>query len=96
VRIAVAGATGKIVARTVSFLDREGHALVRIGRSLGTGVILGHACHAATSRAHTADVDTRRSGVGARLGDRVVNRRLQPAGLLRCAVQAERSPYVLR
>lgn len=63
--------------------------MVRISRSLDIDVILGHACHAATSRTHTADVDTRSSGVGARLCDRVVNHSLQPAGLLRCDVQAD-------
>src|ERR1700730_17409105 len=55
----------------------------------------GHACYAATSGADTAHADTRCGGVGARLGHRVVNRRVQPAGLLRCAVQADndRSRY---
>ena len=33
-RIAVAGATGNIGARTVSFLERGGHEVIRISRSL--------------------------------------------------------------
>ena len=36
---------------------------------LGFGVILGRACHPATSRADTGDVNARCSGVSARLGD---------------------------
>lgn len=46
-RIAVAGATGNIGARTVTVLERAGHDVVRISRSLGvdlyTGVGLGDA-----------------------------------------------------
>ena len=40
-RIAVAGATGNIGARTVSVLERDGHAAVRISRSLGVDLITG-------------------------------------------------------
>ena len=46
-RIAVAGATGNICARTVSFLEREGHAVVRISRSLGVDLITGQGLDAA-------------------------------------------------
>ena len=40
-RIAVAGATGNIGARTVSFLERDGHEVIRISRSLGVDLITG-------------------------------------------------------
>lgn len=40
-RIAVAGATGNIGARTVSFLERDGHDVVRISRSLGVDLLTG-------------------------------------------------------
>ena len=46
-RIAVAGATGNIGARTVTFLEREGHAAVRISRSLGVDLISGKGLDAA-------------------------------------------------
>ncbi|MGW5649106.1 SDR family oxidoreductase [Saccharopolyspora sp. NPDC003752] len=46
-RIAVAGATGNIGARTVSFLEREGHVVVRISRSLGVDLITGRGLDAA-------------------------------------------------
>ncbi|MEV5544213.1 NAD(P)H-binding protein [Saccharopolyspora shandongensis] len=46
-RIAVAGATGNIGARTVAFLEREGHAVVRISRSLGVDLITGQGLDAA-------------------------------------------------
>jgi uncharacterized protein YbjT (DUF2867 family) len=40
-RIAVAGATGNIGARTVSALERDGHQAIRISRSLGVDLITG-------------------------------------------------------
>ena len=40
-RIAVAGATGNIGARTVSFVERDGHEVIRISRSLGVDLITG-------------------------------------------------------
>ena len=40
-RIAVAGATGNIGARTASFLERAGHEVVPISRSLGVDLITG-------------------------------------------------------
>lgn len=40
-RIAVAGATGNIGARTVSALERDGHDVVRISRSLGVDLLTG-------------------------------------------------------
>ncbi|MEU5850242.1 SDR family oxidoreductase [Saccharopolyspora shandongensis] len=46
-RIAVAGATGNIGARTVAFLEREGHEVVRISRSLGVDLITGQGLDAA-------------------------------------------------
>lgn len=46
-RIAVAGATGNIGARIVAFLEREGHAVVRISRSLGVDLITGQGLDAA-------------------------------------------------
>jgi uncharacterized protein YbjT (DUF2867 family) len=46
-RIAVAGATGNIGARTVSFLERDGHNVVRISRSLGVDLITGEGLDAA-------------------------------------------------
>jgi uncharacterized protein YbjT (DUF2867 family) len=46
-RIAVAGATGNIGARTASFLERDGHAVVRISRSLGVDLITGQGLDAA-------------------------------------------------
>jgi uncharacterized protein YbjT (DUF2867 family) len=46
-RIAVAGATGNIGARTVSFLEREGHEVIRISRSLGVDLITGDGLDAA-------------------------------------------------
>jgi uncharacterized protein YbjT (DUF2867 family) len=46
-RIAVAGATGNIGARTVSFLERDGHAVVRISRSLGVDLMTGEGLGAA-------------------------------------------------
>ena len=46
-RIAVAGATGNIGARAASFLERDGHAVVRISRSLGVDLITGEGLDAA-------------------------------------------------
>ena len=46
-RIAVAGATGNIGARTVSFLERDGHEVIRISRSLGVDLITGGGLDAA-------------------------------------------------
>lgn len=46
-RIAVAGATGNIGARTVSFLVRNGHDVVPISRSLGIDVLTGEGLDAA-------------------------------------------------
>jgi uncharacterized protein YbjT (DUF2867 family) len=46
-RIAVAGATGNIGARTASCLEREGHAVVGISRSLGVDLISGQGLDAA-------------------------------------------------
>ncbi|MFJ9733573.1 SDR family oxidoreductase [Streptomyces sp. NPDC101171] len=40
-RIAVAGATGNIGARTATTLERAGHEVVRISRSLGVNLITG-------------------------------------------------------
>jgi uncharacterized protein YbjT (DUF2867 family) len=47
VRIAVAGATGNIGGRTVSFLERDGHAVVRISRALGIDLLTGQGLDAA-------------------------------------------------
>ena len=46
-RIAVAGATGNIGARTVSFLERDGHEVIRISRSLGVDLVTGDGLDAA-------------------------------------------------
>lgn len=46
-RIAVAGATGNIGARTVSALERDGHDVVRISRSLGVDLLTGDGLDAA-------------------------------------------------
>jgi uncharacterized protein YbjT (DUF2867 family) len=46
-RIAVAGATGNIGARTVSALERNGHEAVRISRSLGVDLLSGDGLDAA-------------------------------------------------
>ncbi|MEO3760370.1 NAD(P)H-binding protein [Mycobacterium sp. B14F4] len=40
-RIAVAGATGNIGGRTAAFLERDGHDVVRISRSLGVDLMTG-------------------------------------------------------
>jgi uncharacterized protein YbjT (DUF2867 family) len=40
-RIAVAGATGNIGARTVSALESNGHEAIRISRSLGVDLTTG-------------------------------------------------------
>jgi uncharacterized protein YbjT (DUF2867 family) len=44
-RIAVAGATGNIGARTVAALERDGHEAVRISRSLGVDLTTGEGLH---------------------------------------------------
>lgn len=46
-RIAVAGATGNIGARTASFLERDGHQVIRISRSLGVDLLTGQGLAAA-------------------------------------------------
>lgn len=46
-RIAVAGATGNIGARTVSALERNGHEAIRISRSLGVDLTTGNGLDAA-------------------------------------------------
>jgi len=46
-RVAVAGATGNIGARTASFLERDGHTAVRISRSLGVDLLTGAGLDAA-------------------------------------------------
>jgi uncharacterized protein YbjT (DUF2867 family) len=46
-RIAVAGATGNIGARTVSALERNGHEAIRISRSLGVDLTTGEGLDAA-------------------------------------------------
>lgn len=46
-RIAVAGATGNIGARTVSALERDGHDVVPISRSLGVDLLTGDGLDAA-------------------------------------------------
>jgi uncharacterized protein YbjT (DUF2867 family) len=46
-RIAVAGATGNIGARTVAALERDGHDVMRISRSLGVDLLTGHGLDAA-------------------------------------------------
>jgi uncharacterized protein YbjT (DUF2867 family) len=48
-RIAVAGATGNIGARTAAALERDGHDVVRISRSLGVDLITGEGLDAALS-----------------------------------------------
>lgn len=48
-RIAVAGATGNIGARTVAALERRGHDAVRISRSLGVDLLTGEGLDAALS-----------------------------------------------
>ena len=46
-RIAVAGAKSNIGARTASFLEREGHEVIRVSRSLGVDLIAGKGLDAA-------------------------------------------------
>lgn len=46
-RIAVAGATGNIGARTAAALERDGHDVVRISRALGVDLISGDGLDAA-------------------------------------------------
>ncbi|PKW12417.1 Uncharacterized conserved protein YbjT, contains NAD(P)-binding and DUF2867 domains [Streptomyces sp. 1222.5] len=52
-RIAVAGATGNIGARTAAALERAGHEVVRISRSLGMDLITGDGLDAALSGVDT-------------------------------------------
>ena len=40
-RVAVAGATGNIGSRTAASLERDGHEVVRISRSLGVDLLTG-------------------------------------------------------
>jgi uncharacterized protein YbjT (DUF2867 family) len=51
-RIAVAGATGNIGARTASFLERDGHEVVRMSRSLGVDLLTGDGLDAALDGVH--------------------------------------------
>lgn len=51
-RIAVAGATGNIGARTASFLERDGHEVVRMSRSLGIDLLTGDGLDAALDGVH--------------------------------------------
>ncbi|MCC9308462.1 NAD(P)H-binding protein [Kitasatospora sp. RB6PN24] len=46
-RIAVAGATGNIGARTAAALERDGHEVVRISRALGVDLVTGEGLDAA-------------------------------------------------
>ena len=46
-RIAVAGATGNIGARTAAALERDGHEVVRVSRSNGVDLLTGDGLHAA-------------------------------------------------
>jgi uncharacterized protein YbjT (DUF2867 family) len=46
-RIAIAGATGNIGARTASILERQGHDAVRISRTLGVDLVTGEGLDAA-------------------------------------------------
>jgi len=46
-RIAVAGATGNIGARTVSALEGDGHEAIRISRSVGVDLTTGDGLDAA-------------------------------------------------
>ncbi|KUF17772.1 SDR family oxidoreductase [Streptomyces silvensis] len=46
-RIAVAGATGNIGARTVAALEKDGHETVRVSRSLGVDLMTGEGLDAA-------------------------------------------------
>ncbi len=45
-RIAVAGATGNIGARTVAALERDGHEAIGISRSLGVDLLTGEGADA--------------------------------------------------
>jgi uncharacterized protein YbjT (DUF2867 family) len=51
-RVAVAGATGNIGARTVSFLERDGHEVVGMSRSLGVDLLTGDGLDAALDGVH--------------------------------------------
>ena len=52
-RIAAAGATGNIGARTVSFLEQGGHVVVPISRSLGVDLITGQGLNGALEGVET-------------------------------------------
>jgi uncharacterized protein YbjT (DUF2867 family) len=56
-RIAVAGATGNIGARTAAALERDGHEVVRISRALGVDLVTGEGLDAALVGV-TAVIDT--------------------------------------
>lgn len=64
-RIAVAGATGNIGARTVSALERNGHEAIRISRSLGVDLTSGEGLDAALE-----GVDAVVDAISAELTDR--------------------------
>ena len=64
-RIAVAGATGNIGARTVSALERNGHEAIRISRSLGVDLTTGEGLDAALD-----GVDAVVDAISAELTDR--------------------------
>ena len=64
-RIAVAGATGNIGARTVSILEGEGHEVVGISRGLGVDLITGEGqafVRTSASSAWCTSVPTGRAG----------------------------------
>ena len=56
-RIAVAGATGNIGSRTVAVLERAGHEVVRVSRSLGVDLITGGGLDAALAAGVEAVID---------------------------------------
>lgn len=56
-RVAIAGATGNIGARTAAALERDGHEVVRISRSLGVDLMSGEGLDAALAGVQ-AVVDT--------------------------------------
>lgn len=64
-RIAVAGATGRIGALTVAALERQGHQVVRISRSLGVDVMTGDGLDEALTGVESV-VDTTNVAAGER------------------------------
>lgn len=62
-RIAVAGATGNIGARTVSALERNGHEAVRISRSLGVDLTTGEGLDAALDGVDAVVPDSSFAGI---------------------------------